>query len=466
MNDSNSRPLSQLSGRELAKSVVLAIAGAVWFGLLVLVANWGHAPSQILLSVVTQVLMCFAMTFTSASLMQIVFKWPERPLMKFLAASAGVGGFSLLLMTLLHWAVGTPELFRTIGLATAVSFFYYVAFPFHLLVAYFEELDKGYRNQEDWQRQWGLRWFASPYDSKEYLGTVWRNIVGPQDKHRELTPYIENRFCVAASRDAAATTCIGFLGDIMPMKGKRWIVSDEVKNLFSDIDYLVVNFEGSLGEGPYSLFCQQHDEGIVNDMASVFPPHKTIVSVANNHSADFDYQEFIKTCALLRKAGFLVVGSRDHPSIQLANNINLVACTQWTNQSHGYLPFLENASSFTQSGQLNILYPHWGYEMELFPRQEWRELAKNQLNDFDVVVGHHSHVPGPVHLFSDDQGNSKLVAFSLGDSATGMGYGFYQQGIVLKLNFQTKDNEAKCTEGEWRKTRLTQTKEQAVLCLV
>ena len=57
-----------------------------------------------------------------------------------------------------------------------------------------------------------------------------------------------------------------------------------------------------------------------------------------------------------------------------------------------------------------ILYPHWGYEMQLYPNPEQIAFGKELLSKWDMIVGHHSHCPQPISRYAD-----KSLAYSLGD---------------------------------------------------
>jgi hypothetical protein len=462
-------PATIMTKTDALRSALLALAGAAVFGAVALIANFSHSWNQIAIAVSGQMAMCFAMTFTTASMMQAVFKIPHHPIMKFVAASAGVGFFSLGLMAIIHIVIGTPEVVATILGATAVSLFYYIAFPLHLLRAHYGELDQNYRTRPGWNQNWGLRWFANPYNAKEYTATVRRNLTGPTDQFRALTDFCPRQFTLNKPehnrnrQPSVKPLKIGFLGDIMPMKGKRWQLSEDTKTFFHGIDYLVANFEGSLGNGPYSLMCQRHHVDILQDLQAILPANRIVLSIANNHAADFDYDQFQYTTQTLEAQGFIVVGSKDKPNILLKENINIVAATQWTNQHHGYLSFLENAEQHTEKGQCNILFPHWGYEMEYFPRPDWIQKAKQLIEQFDLIVGHHSHVPGPVHIYKDSQGRDKTVVYSLGDSATGMGFKHYQRGLMLIMDFEVTTDSAAVIHGHWQASQLCQQPRETTL---
>ena len=439
------------SRREFLRAAVLATLGASLFGVIAWIANWGHPWQDIVIAVLGQMGLCFAMTFTSATMMQVAFKLPKHPFFKFLAASAGVGLFSLFLMTFVHWVIGTPEVLKTVAGATAVSIFYYILFPLALLREYQREQYHAYRNDPQWARQWGIRWFAVPYGPLNFLRVTWHNIFPPSKRHSTLSAFAPRHFEIqgkseSAQNSADAPIKIAFLGDLMPMWEKSLEFDENLVAKVAEADYLVANFEGSLGDGPKAFLQQQHDERILDALETLKPAGNIYLSVANNHAADFDFDQYQLTNQRLAERGFNVFGSKQQPAITIDDRIHLIGVTEWTNQQHGYLPFLEHADSYKKAGVFNVLYPHWGYELECYPRPDWIQRAEQMLNDYDAIVGHHSHIPAPVTIGSDEAGEAKLLAYSLGDATTGMTIKRYQHGVLLMLEFVG----ASLQRGEWQ----------------
>jgi hypothetical protein len=114
---------------------------------------------------------------------------------------------------------------------------------------------------------------------------------------------------------------------------------------------------------------------------------------------------------------------------------------------------LDDAGSQTKPGAFNLLFPHFGYELELFPRPETVALGKQLLRKFDAIVGHHPHSPQPVSAESVNEIN-KLIAYSLGDFSGALTTKKYQYGIVLKVELgQDGSGEWLLGKVEWRLTR-------------
>lgn len=440
--------------REFVRALLMALIGSLIIGAIAVAANWGHPPLSIAVAVAGQMGLCFVMTLTSATMMQVAFRIPRHPFFKFLAASAGVGLFSLALMTLVHWLIGTPEVFNTVASATAASFFYYLLFPLALLREHQAAARKAWRDDPNWRREWGLKRFPVPYGVADFTRVVWHNLAPPGRRHRLLTPFEDRHFrCDAFDTEtmASAVTRVVFLGDLMPMQGRSLMVDEALRQRIAAADYLVANFEGSLGTGPWACLQQRHDERILDTLAELLPPERIFLSVANNHAADFDYWQFEYSNRILREKGFQLFGSRDNPAVLIDGWINLVGATEWSNQSHGYLSFLEHAENHVRKGCCNLLYPHWGYEMERYPRPDWIQRAQALIENFDGIVGHHSHLPGPVTMYRDSQGCEKPVAFSLGDATTGLAMPRYQHGMVLDLDLCRESRRV--VAGQWQFVR-------------
>lgn len=92
---------------------------------------------------------------------------------------------------------------------------------------------------------------------------------------------------------------------------------------------------------------------------------------------------------------------------------------------------------------MNILFPHWGFEIESYPRRDIVELTRALLPSFAAIVGHHSHTPQPVSAYRGADGLVRPVAYSLGNFCCGTGLSRYHYGQILKLEL------GKTTEGRW-----------------
>lgn len=93
---------------------------------------------------------------------------------------------------------------------------------------------------------------------------------------------------------------------------------------------------------------------------------------------------------------------------------------------------LDDIGNHSDPNRFNLLYPHWGYEMESNPREEIVALGDNLLKHADAVVGHHSHVPQAVGL-SRIAGRQKIFVTSLGDFCSREKLSSYHYGVIMKI---------------------------------
>jgi hypothetical protein len=141
--------------------------------------------------------------------------------------------------------------------------------------------------------------------------------------------------------------------------------------------------------------------------------------------------------------GFHVFGTDETPFIDINDDLRIVGGTQWSNRTCDYLVGIEDPTHHLKQDSCNLFYPHWGYEMELYPRFEtvWRGMEL--LNEFDVIVGHHSHCPQPVTSYPVGNAN-KLIAFSLGNFCDGKKVEMQNYGILVKVDIGINN------KGEWQ----------------
>ncbi|HYU53212.1 MAG TPA: CapA family protein [Gemmatimonadaceae bacterium] len=275
------------------------------------------------------------------------------------------------------------------------------------------------------------RFFAQPYTFVEGVSWIVNNLFGPSVKDRELTSFIPRRSWLNL---ITRRITLGFMGDIMPFREVDLQVNAGLKEFFSDVDYLVGNFEGTLisGRTKRVLLGQAHTDRTVAALAALFPPERTVLSCANNHAADFGFDAFSRSYERLKESGFRTIGRGDEPAIRLGE-INIATGTMWSNQRCGYISRFENlGSSYTEDAAFNILFPHWGFELRLYPPASQIESGERLLKQWDMIVGHHSHSPQPVASYEIGR-RRKLLAYSLGNLTFGLRLGKYLHGIVLKV---------------------------------
>lgn len=258
---------------------------------------------------------------------------------------------------------------------------------------------------------------------------------------------------------------IGFVGDIMMMRGHDLVFHDDVINFFDDVDAIIGNLEGIVTtEGPF-LAQQRHEQDTNNDILTQLPrllSHNVnwLLCLSNNHSIDFGNEAFHNSLMHIQNTPrFDVFGRNDVPNVLVQGlPINITTATEWSNQrTWTCISRYRNTElwSYYRDNRFNIIFPHWGYENERYVRRRIQldatalltgqpqvytryqtfirqHLEKEILPDpnrrWDMIFGHHSHVRQPLmrvtENLTDDSGNNfqlnKFVAFSGGNFTSGV----------------------------------------------
>lgn len=296
---------------------------------------------------------------------------------------------------------------------------------------------------------------TTPYSKRESIGWVVRNIAGISKKNAGIVKSISSPRVL--NKSVAPELKIAIIGDIMSMHGRPVIVSPEVKEYISDCDYLLGNFEATItstAKKRWDLAMdERHTPRIMDMLDWIFPPEKTYLACSNNHAGDFGEKEYFKSVEMLESRGFNVFGWTDRPHCNVNESVRIIPGTAWSNRSCGYVATLEDAKNSIKPEAFNLLYPHFGFELELYPRPETVGRAKGLIRKFDALVGHHPHCPQPVTIVPGEGGN-KLIAYSLGDFCCGLKLNTYQYGIVIKATLGKNENgKWLLGRAKWRFTR-------------
>ena len=231
----------------------------------------------------------------------------------------------------------------------------------------------------------------------------------------------------------------------MDVNFNNLVIDKSVKDFVSGADFLIGNFEGTITSENKEIIDKRHKPQILDALITAFPPNKTYLSVANNHGGDFGPRSFLNSLNQLKERGFNVFGTRKSPFVDINNRIRILGGTQWSNHPCNYLNDLFDPEKYLRENSLNIIYPHWGYELELNPRTITIKKGKDLLDNFDVVIGQHSHCPQPISYCSND-GVSKLIAYSLGDFCFGwdlkkLKWEMFRYGIIIRVEIGSNKND-------------------------
>lgn len=266
---------------------------------------------------------------------------------------------------------------------------------------------------------WLRAFTAKPYPPREAWGVVWRNLAGASFANPAGLQFAPR---TSPLNDITPVMTLGFGGDVMSMFGRQLHVNDSVRLFFQDCDHVVLNFEGVISDQPQISPDQKHTRPILDALCQLAPRERLLLSMANNHTGDFGEAECRRCLDLLSAEGFRHFGVLESPFFDLTPSVRVVTGTRWSNRTGQHLSWLNDPTVHAKPDALNVLYPHWGYELEVYPRQQQVDQMQAWLRPFDAVVGHHSHTPQPITTLQGTDGVGKLAAYSLGDLCFGMAY--------------------------------------------
>jgi len=293
-----------------------------------------------------------------------------------------------------------------------------------------------------------LHFLGSPYNLRESAGWVFRNIFGLGRNNAGIVHPLSSPFIF--NKTEKIVLRLAFIGDIMETGENDVEFDPRLKAFVEGCDYLAGNFEGVITGKKKSFLKleERHDRRITRILSSFFPPARTILSLANNHACDFGMEACLESEGILKEAGFNTFGLKERPFIDIGR-ARIAGGTMWTNRRSDYIAMLDGAEKHAREGAFNLLYPHFGYELELYPRPEIVRMARRQARVFDAVVGGHSHWPQALTR-EEAGGGMRLVAYSLGTFCGIENSEMYRHGIILKLEIgEGEDGRLLLGRAEW-----------------
>jgi poly-gamma-glutamate capsule biosynthesis protein CapA/YwtB (metallophosphatase superfamily) len=276
--------------------------------------------------------------------------------------------------------------------------------------------------------------FASNYSILEKLDWLRNRSLHPTRRYEHLTEYLPQKHVLNPITPALK---LAFIGDVMPIGHRALQLTEALKGFLSDADFYIVNLEGIIFPRERWL-ALSHKSDIIASLLKYFPPQKTLITCANNHTGDFGYKNFERSYQMLKDAGYHVIGRLDEAHFTLNNQVHFACATRWSNQVCEYVPRLKDVQPDPQAA-FNFLIYHWGYELHLHPNPGQIERAQNLVQQYDAIISHHAHCPQPVAAI-----DQKLVAYSLGNFCSKLWQRNHRHGIVLKMDIGP--NEA----GKWQ----------------
>jgi hypothetical protein len=289
-----------------------------------------------------------------------------------------------------------------------------------------------------------------PYPFKESVVFLKNWVLGPSKKYRGSAEFIPKASQV---NEITPKIKLGFIGDIMKMAKNKLIIDSSIKEFFKNIDYLIGNFEGIITSNYKrgAVGSQILAESDLEAIKEILPPEKILLSYSNNHAGDFGWEEFQKSYQIVKNHGFMVIGRRDEPTILLDNKVNIGVASFLSDQRCSFISDKEELTNYyDDNAKFNILYPHWGFELQYYPWPNQVKLAKKLLDSWDLILGHHAHTPQPVSLYPSKQGN-KVVAYSLGNFCYGLKWKkYHHNGLIAKAEIgPNKENVWQTGKFNW-----------------
>lgn len=265
--------------------------------------------------------------------------------------------------------------------------------------------------------------FASNYGILEKIDWLRNRALTPTKRYRHLSSYLPEDTTL---NEISPAFRIAFTGDIMPLGHRELSFDKHLEAFYADADFWVINLEGIIYPTERWL-ALSHKAQIIKSLRRYFPPERTLITCANNHTGDFGYRNFEHSYQMLKDAGYHVIGRKDENAFMLPNRIRLICATMWSNQICEYVPRLGDAHPDPEAN-FNILVYHWGYELHLYPNPKQIALAADLLKKYDALIGHHSHCPQPVTAM-----DKRLIAYSLGNFCAQLWQRNHRHGIALKM---------------------------------
>jgi len=232
---------------------------------------------------------------------------------------------------------------------------------------------------------------------------------------------------------------LGFVGDIMLDRNVERAILTKGEGDFDfpfeyigvtlrEYDFMFGNLEGSVsnkGEDRGSIYSFRMDTKAI---AALKKAGFDILSVANNHSADWGGEAMYDTMRRLEGAGIRYVGGGfNKPNAYRPKIIDIngtkIAYTAFSQFESGRL---ENSAVLAHLNKENlrrvlksirnevniiIVSMHFGDEYKSLPNKFQESIAKFAIDEgADLVVGHHPHVVQPVEKYKNG-----YIAYSLGN---------------------------------------------------
>jgi poly-gamma-glutamate capsule biosynthesis protein CapA/YwtB (metallophosphatase superfamily) len=233
-----------------------------------------------------------------------------------------------------------------------------------------------------------------------------------------------------------------FTGDIMLSRGVEHMIKKHgedfsfpflnIREKLQSVDLLFGNLESMIsdkGRKIGSIYSFRADKDAINALTYA---GFDIVSLANNHTFDYDREAFEETMHLLEENNISYTGAgfnkeKAHsPTILLLGEKTKIGFLGYTEFLYPYTFAKENLSGITNFSEEQmeidiknakgltdflVVTFHYGDEYQKLPNEKQKKWSRMAIDyGADLIIGHHPHVTQPVENY-----NGKYIAYSLGN---------------------------------------------------
>lgn len=275
---------------------------------------------------------------------------------------------------------------------------------------------------------------TTPYGFLESVGWLRKFFFGPSRAHAIPRPFPPHEVVFNKVEDVRT---YAFFGDIMSLSQRHLRWDPSLLDWLSGSSAIVLNLEGVFYRSSFPAFTTQYQSSrIIDALDPLRDGRRTrvLVSIANNHSADFGEKPLMRTWRKLEEAGYFPMGFHEKDVVLLDERLRVVVGTQWSNRKNPWVVELDDVEvNQAVAGPVEVLYPHWGHEFELYPRPDMVDMAQKFHKRFSVILGHHSHTPQPLLIEVGGRHRVQITGYSLGNVAAYFKNSLVNNGIVVKL---------------------------------
>lgn len=239
-------------------------------------------------------------------------------------------------------------------------------------------------------------------------------------------------------------------------------ISDEVKNLFTQSDYNIVNLEAPVTESNSKIL--KTGPHLKADKHSVLEVLKYLninqCTLANNHVLDYDEQGVLDTLNFCKENNIETVGAGKNKEeaakifyldtevgkiafINMAEN-EWASATETTAGANG-MDLIDDVKAIQEAKEQSdivFVFVHGGLEYYNFPSPDIQKQYRFYVdNGADLVVGHHTHCISGMENYK-----GKSIYYSLGNFLFTKDniHSDWYTGLILEINISKGELKTKC----------------------